>query len=183
LNIEECIPCFVPPRHRHHLHILSYGPCPRDIAGSAGRSEIRSSATASTEQLFHRALGHLLYRHDLTYHEKCDAACASSINTNDTRLTRLTLRRHGGPQLRCLQPGPQPASCRYVHHLATFKSLLLTPVSDHTRPAHIQHRSLRTLKPDLRRRHITSRAALLHVPRRPNPHTAPTPHRQHQGTL
>ena len=138
---------------------------------------------ASTEQLLHRALGHLLYRHDLTYHEKCDAACASSINTNDTRLTRLPLRRHGGPQLRCLQPGPQPASCRYVHHLATFKSLLLTPVSDHTRPAHIQHRSLRTLKPDLRRRHITSRAALLHVPRRPNPHTAPTPHRQHQGTL
>lgn len=139
---------------------------------------------ASTEQLLHRALGHLLYRHDLTYHEKCDAACASSINTNDTRLTRLTfLRRHGGPQLRCLQPGPQPASCRYVHHLATFKSLLLTTVSDHTRPAHIQHRSLRTLKPDLRRRHITSRAALLHVPRRPNPHTAPTPHRQHQGTL
>ena len=138
---------------------------------------------ASTEQLLHRALGHLLYRHDLTYHEKCDAACASSINTNDTRLTRLPLRRHGGPQLRCLQPGPQPASCRYVHHLATFKSLLLTRVSDHTRSAHIQHRSLRTLKPDLRRRHITSRAALLHLPRRPHPHTAPAPHRQHQGTL
>ena len=140
---------------------------------------------ASTEQLLHRALGHLLYRHDLTYHEKCDAACTSSINTNDTRLTRLTfLRRHGGPQLRRLQPGPQPASCRYVHRLATFlKSLLLTTVSDHTRPAHLQHRSLRTLKPDLRRRHIASRAALLHIPRRPNPHTAPTPHRQHQGTL
>ena len=177
--------CFIPSRHRHHLHVLSYGPCPQDIAGSAGRSEIRSSATTQAPSNSSTALGHLLYRHDLTYHEKCDAACTSSINTNDTRLTRLTfLRRHGGPQLRRLQPGPQPASCRYVHRLATFlKSLLLTTVSDHTRPAHLQHRSLRTLKPDLRRRHITSRAALLHIPRRPHPHTAPTPHRQHQGTL
>jgi hypothetical protein len=176
--------CFIPSRHRHHLHVLSYGPCPQDIAGSAGRSEIRSSATTQAPSNSYTAHLDTCCTDTTSHTTKCDATCTSSINTNVTRLTRLTfLRRHGGPQLRCLQPGPQPASCRYVHHLATFKSLLLTTVSDHTRPAHIQHRSLRTLKPDLRRRHITSRAALLHVPRRPNPHTAPTPHRQHQGTL
>jgi len=67
----------------------------------------------------------------ILHHEKCDAACDISTHTNDTRSTRLNLtniRRHGGPQLRRFQPGPQPASCRYVHRPATIKSLWLTSV-------------------------------------------------------
>jgi hypothetical protein len=64
--------------HRHHLHILSYGPCTIKTRGRLAdpRSDHQPPATPNT--IF-----------NFQYHETCDATRTSSTDTTDTRPTRL----------------------------------------------------------------------------------------------